>query len=74
MLKNISIRGRTRLHGNLSGALPKDNAWNNSDLGVAPRTAEVRTCINSLILARMGQVRNPLAPIEKNRCRWSGCL
>ena len=35
-----------------------------NDLGVAPMTAEVRTCITSLILATMGQVKTPSASTQ----------
>ena len=45
----------------MSGALPRDNALEISNLRVVPRTAKVKTSINSLIIASMEQVRCPLA-------------
>ena len=41
----------------MSGALPRDN----NDMRVAPKIAEVITCITCLILAQMEQVRSPSA-------------
>ena len=37
--------------------MPRDN----NDLGMAPKTTEVRTTITPAILVQMGQVRNPSA-------------
>ena len=38
--------------------------WTNNDLGVAPGTTKVRTCMTSLIFAGMGQVKSPSASKE----------
>ena len=38
--------------------------WDNNDLGVAPKIAEVKTTITSAIFAQMGQVRSSSASIQ----------
>ena len=39
--------------------------WDNNDLGVAPKTANVGITITSTILAQTGQVRSPLESTQR---------